>query len=63
MQRLKDHLDPMVNNHLFGTFIADWLLLVPIFILFFFIILALKKMVVNHIDKTFVTSDAATILK
>ena len=25
--------------------------------------LALKKMVVNHIDKTFVTSDAATILK
>ena len=27
------------------------------------IILALKKMVVNHIDKTFVTSDAATILK
>lgn len=26
-------------------------------------ILALKKMVVNHIDKTFVTSDAATILK
>lgn len=23
----------------------------------------LKKMVVNHIDKTFVTSDAATILK
>jgi T-complex protein 1 subunit theta len=27
------------------------------------VISALKKMVVNHIDKTFVTSDAATILK
>jgi hypothetical protein len=33
------------------------------FILFFLTNLALKKMVVNHIDKTFVTSDAATILK
>jgi T-complex protein 1 subunit theta len=35
-------------------------------LLFFFlfnVISALKKMVVNHIDKTFVTSDAATILK
>jgi T-complex protein 1 subunit theta len=31
--------------------------------MFKFICLALKKMVVNHIDKTFVTSDAATILK
>ena len=36
---------------------------VSIFYLFCQIILALKKMVVNHIDKTFVTSDAATILK
>lgn len=52
----KDHSDPMVNIspnrprpiHLFYLSIH---------------ILALKKMVVNHIDKTFVTSDAATILK
>ena len=33
------------------------------FLHYFDFILALKKMVVNHIDKTFVTSDAATILK
>ena len=30
---------------------------------YFWSYVGMKKMVVNHIDKTFVTSDAATILK
>ena len=52
----KDHLDLMVTINAYRH--------MPIYLLFIPIhILALKKMVVNHIDKTFVTSDAATILK
>lgn len=62
------HLGLMVTKHDKETNISVccymlMLMFVSFLSLTFIIILALKKMVVNHIDKTFVTSDAATILK
>jgi hypothetical protein len=62
------HLGLMVTKHHKETNISVCCyMLMLMFVSFlsstFIIILALKKMVVNHIDKTFVTSDAATILK
>lgn len=48
-------MNPAYFRKEMGRFILLWKILS--------FISALKKMVVNHIDKTFVTSDAATILK
>lgn len=68
VQKSSAHLGLMVTNQHKETNISVccyilMLLLVSFLSSTFIIILALKKMVVNHIDKTFVTSDAATILK
>jgi len=65
VQKLKDPSVPMVTNFDGMKLIFQSNPIDKFHFSFTFVHsnLALKKMVVNHIDKTFVTSDAATILK